>query len=79
MVEIFGKPNCPWCDRAIALAAAQRLSVIYRDFTKEVGALSDLKQRVPGVKTVPQIFIGDRHIGGYEQFAAYVASGSKSA
>jgi glutaredoxin len=72
MVEIFGKPNCPWCDRALALAAEHKLPVNYRDFTKEAGALAELKRRVPGVKTVPQIFTSDRYIGGYEQFAAYL-------
>jgi glutaredoxin len=74
MVEIFGKPNCPWCDRAVALAAQHKLLVTYRDFTKEVGALAELKRRAPGVKTVPQVFVGDRRIGGYEQFAAYLGN-----
>lgn len=68
IVKIYGKPNCPWCDRAKALAQSKELEVEYIDITKEGidGAkLSEICGEV--VRTVPQIFVDDVFVkGGYE-------------
>jgi len=79
MLEIFGRPNCAWCDRAKELAAIQKAPFIYRDFTKDPGTLAELKRRAPGARTVPQIFIGERLIGGYTELAALITDGKLNA
>jgi glutaredoxin 3 len=71
MVEIYSKEDCIWCLRAKRLA--ERYALDYREIdVTDLPNLSELKSRVPDVKTVPQIFWHGRHIGGYEQFASEI-------
>ena len=71
MITIFGKPNCPFCDRAKALCISEELDYDYKqldvDFTRE-----ELFEKVPSARTFPQIFIDDKSIGGYTEFKAHV-------
>ena len=59
-------PNCPWCDKAKALLAKYNIQykehVIGRDLTKD----EFREQFGDDVKTVPQITVDGRRIGGYE-------------
>ena len=78
MFEIYSKPGCSYCDKAKYLLNIRNLS--YKEYVLDVGQEKDstvsyytvemLKEKVPGAKTVPQIFdITDgknKHIGGYE-------------
>lgn len=72
-IEIFGKANCSWCDKAIELCSQKLFSYEYFDLANEY-FLSELKSRLPSVRTVPQIWVNDEHIGGYEEFKVYVRS-----
>ena len=71
MIEIYGKDNCPYCDRAIALAEKMKAEFTYkkldRDFTRE-----DLMEKFPTARTFPQIIIGGNKVGGYEQMVEYI-------
>lgn len=68
MIWIYGKEDCIWCDKAV-----QYLTDTNREFTyidiHEPGVLDFLKLR--GFKTVPQIFIEQKHIGGYNDLIFY--------
>ena len=70
MIEIYGKDNCPYCDRAIALAEKLDVAFTYkkldRDFTRE-----QLFEQFPGARTFPQIQIDGKAIGGYTEFLTY--------
>jgi glutaredoxin 3 len=70
-VEIYGKPACPFCEKAKALCEIRHLSYNYyqieKDFTRE-----ELFEQFPGARTFPQIKINDRVIGGYEQLVTYI-------
>jgi len=67
VIEIYGKDNCPYCDRAIALAEKIKAEFTYkkldRDFTRE-----DLMEKFPTARTFPQITIDGEAIGGYDEF-----------
>lgn len=66
MVLIYGKTDCVWCDRAKELCNQYGIEYEYKSIqVKEF--LEELKELVPDVKTVPQIFWHDKHLGGYEQ------------
>ncbi|PJG59973.1 GrxA family glutaredoxin [Aeromonas cavernicola] len=77
LLEIFGRPGCPYCVRAKQLA--EQLSEQRDDFQFtytdiQVAGLSkeDLAKRAgKPVTTVPQIFLDDQHIGGCTDFEAY--------
>lgn len=66
MVEIYGKDNCPYCDRAIALVKKIKAEFVYKkldtDFTRE-----QLIEQFPNAKTFPQIRINGEAIGGYDE------------
>ncbi len=71
MIEIYGKPACPYCDKAKAFCEMRNLEYTYKslgtDYTKE-----ELLETFPGARTVPQIRINGENIGGYDKLGAYV-------
>jgi glutaredoxin 1 len=70
-ILIYGKPSCVYCDRAKELCSLKFYEFEYKDVT-EAENLTELKSKVPNVKTVPQIFIDDGLIGGYDDFKVFV-------
>lgn len=71
MIEIYGKPACPFCDKAKALCELRGLKYTYKsmgtDYTRE-----ELMESFPTARTVPQIIINGKKIGGYEQLMKYI-------
>ena len=67
MIEIYGKTQCPYCDRAKALAEQKGYDFKYfmldEDFTRE-----ELFEKFPGARTFPQIKVHGENIGGYTEF-----------
>jgi glutaredoxin 3 len=63
-VEIYTTPTCPYCYAAKRLL--DRKGVTYReiDVSRDHGLRQAMVQRAQGRRTVPQIFIGDTHVGG---------------
>jgi glutaredoxin 3 len=74
-VTIYTKPYCPYCVRAIDLL--ERKGV---DFTEIEAAFDpekrqEMMRRANGRATVPQIFVGDQHIGGCDDMVALDRAG----
>jgi glutaredoxin 3 len=68
-VLIYGTDWCAYCNAAKALLEDKGIPYEEIDATDpEVRA--DMIQRAHGRRTVPQIFIGDTHVGGYDDLAA---------
>ena len=68
-VEIYTTPTCPYCHAAKALL--QDKGVEYEEITVLDPELrAKMTERAHGRRTVPQIFIGDTHVGGYDDMAA---------
>jgi len=69
-VKIYGKPSCPYCEKAKTLAASfgeyEYINIVAEGITKE--KLSEICGKE--VSTVPQIFVDDVLVGGYTEFAA---------
>jgi len=63
-IEIYTKFMCPYCTRAKALLDAKGAPYEEHDITMGGPKRAEMMQRANGRHTVPQIFIGDRHIGG---------------
>lgn len=76
LVKIYGRPNCPYCDKAKALA--EQLSQMVADFQYEyidivvAGLSKENLSEMAGktVSTVPQIFMDNMYVGGYTDFAS---------
>ncbi len=73
-VEVYLSAFCPYCHFAKRLLKEQgvEFSTISVDFHSDRRA--EMEQR-SGRETVPQIFIGQTHVGGYDDLAALVSSG----
>jgi len=73
-VEIYTTPICPYCHAAKALLRGK--GVTYQEITVLDPALrAAMTQRAHGRRTVPQIFVGDTHVGGYDDLAALERQG----
>lgn len=53
--DVYGKPNCPYCDRAKDLLESKGIEYKYIDVTQNPDALRFIKEEM-GMRTVPQIF-----------------------
>lgn len=77
-VEIYTTPICPYCHAAKALLRGK--GVTYQEITVLDPALrAAMTQRAHGRRTVPQIFVGDTHVGGYDDLAALERQGKLDA
>lgn len=70
-IVIYTKPFCPYCSRALKLlkdkgAAFQEVDDAAFDANKKRA----MTQRTGGRATFPQIFIGERHVGGCDDLMA---------
>jgi len=74
-VVIYTKFMCPYCSRAKALLDAKQVTYEEHDITSDAQARADMIERSSGRTTVPQVFIGERHIGGSDDLAALDRSG----
>jgi glutaredoxin 3 len=62
-ILMYCKSWCPYCDRARALLRRKGASFEEIDIEQQPQRRAEMIQR-SGRRTVPQIFVGDRHIGG---------------
>ena len=74
-IEIYTTPTCPYCHAAKTLLREKGAE--YTEITVLDSELrAKMTERAHGRRTVPQIFIGDTHVGGYDDMAALDRSGS---
>ena len=69
-VEIYYWTTCPYCKRALALLDAKGVEYSGYDITGDDAARAKMIERTGGPKSVPQIFINDKHIGGCDELHA---------
>ncbi|HXX30453.1 MAG TPA: glutaredoxin 3 [Myxococcaceae bacterium] len=74
-VVIYTTAACGYCQRAKAWLAARGVSFREVDVSGDAGARARLIDRSGGQRTVPQIFVGDVHVGGYSDLVALDAAG----
>ena len=71
MIYIWGKPQCPFCEKAKALLDSRQIAYEYKqlgvDFERE-----EILAEFPAARTFPQIVINGMKIGGYEQLSTYL-------
>ena len=67
-VEIYTSPFCGYCHRAKALLSSKGVAFTEIDVMETPGARQEMERRSGG-RTVPQVFIDGRAIGGADQLA----------
>lgn len=69
-IVMYSTHMCSYCDRARLLFARKGVGVTDIKVDDDPGQRAIMLKRSGGRRTVPQIFIGDRHIGGFDELAA---------
>jgi glutaredoxin 3 len=73
-VVMYTKSWCPYCSRARQLLGAKNVTIEEIDIEASPEKRAEMQQR-SGRRTVPQIFIGDHHVGGSDDLHALEAAG----
>jgi glutaredoxin 3 len=73
-VVMYAAGWCPYCMRARSLLESKGIDIEEIDVEAVPGGRTQMRAR-SGRGTVPQIFIGDHHVGGYEELEALDAEG----
>ena len=78
-VEVYSGDFCPYCVRAKALL--EKKGVPYNEYNvrQDTGRLAEMLARSNGARTIPQIFISDRHVGGCDDLYALERQGELDA
>ncbi len=64
-VEMYSTEVCPYCVRAEALLKRKGITTIEKiRVDLDPSKRTEMEARVPGARTVPQIFINGQHVGG---------------
>lgn len=69
-VTIYTKPYCPYCEGARELLTKKGVAFQEIDIAGKPDLRAEMIKRANGGSTVPQIFIGDRHLGGCDDIYA---------
>ncbi len=77
-VVMYSRSWCPYCARARALLTDKGVSFREIDIDSTPAEADRMRQR-SGRQTVPQIFIGERHVGGCDDLHALDAAGELDA
>ena len=78
-VTIYTKPYCPYCIRAVSLLEKKGVEFTEIEASGDPEKRQEMIQRANGRATFPQIFIGDRHIGGCDDMMALEYDGKLDA
>ncbi len=71
-VLIYTKDNCIWCDRAKILLDSKKISYNEIDLSDDSERLKFYEKIGDNVKTVPQVFIDDKRIGGFQDLKVFL-------
>jgi glutaredoxin 3 len=74
-VRIYTTRICPYCDAAKALLKTKGATYEEIDVTGDDSKRTELVEMSGGQRTVPQIWVGERHVGGYSDLAALDRAG----
>jgi glutaredoxin 3 len=74
-VTIYTKTWCPYCQAAKELLDQKGVAFTEFEVTKEPSRRQEMLAKSGGRSSVPQIFIGDRHVGGCDDLYALDSRG----
>lgn len=74
-IEVYSTAVCPYCVAAKNLLKARGLEWTEVRIDTDPAQRNTMLARSGGMRTVPQIFINDAHVGGYDQLLAADRSG----
>ena len=69
-VIVYTGPMCNFCDAAKRLLNRNNIPYKEINIATEGGSRDEMIKKANGKKTIPQIFFGDLHVGGYDEVRA---------
>ena len=69
-ITIYRQADCNYCDAAKYLLEGKGAEPEELDVTQNPDLRAEMVERTGGADTLPQIFIGERHIGGCDELIA---------
>lgn len=64
---VWSKDNCPYCEQAKSLLKLKGIQYEERNINSGNWTKEQLLEAVPSAKSVPQIFLDEEHVGGYQE------------
>ena len=66
-IIMYTGPMCNFCDAAKRLLNRNNATFTEVNIASKEGLMEEMIQKANGKRTIPQIFINDKHIGGYQE------------
>jgi len=78
-VEIYTSPLCGYCHAAKRLLTKKGVAFVEMNVAMNPGKRQEMLGRANGQHTVPQIFVGRTHVGGFDELADLERAGKLDA
>ena len=69
-IVMYTGPSCNFCDAAKRLLKRNNADFTEINIASKEGLMDEMIRKANGKRTIPQIFINDNHIGGYQELRA---------
>jgi glutaredoxin len=70
--EVYGRTHCQWCDAVKDLLTDNNKQFVFRNIETDSSAREDFIKKFPGAKTVPQVSLNGKWLGGYEDTREHI-------
>ena len=74
-ITMYSGNPCPYCGAAKALLKTKNVDIEEFDIWQDPAKAKEMLQRTNGARTIPQIFIGETYVGGYNELKALEVAG----
>jgi len=74
-VIIYTGPACNYCGAAKHLLSKKKVDYLEYNIATDAAKMEEMQKRTKGARTVPQIFIGETYVGGYNELKALEIAG----
>jgi len=74
-VVIYTGPMCNYCSATKHLLNKKKVTYTEFDIGIDASKMKEMQERTKGARTIPQIFIGDTYVGGYNELKALEVAG----
>ena len=74
-VVIYTGPMCNYCSAAKHLLNKKKVDYIEFDIAIDQTKMQEMREKTKGARTIPQIFIGETYVGGYNELKALELEG----
>jgi len=74
-VVIYTGPMCNYCSAAKHLLNKKKVNYTEFDIAQDQSKFKEMQERTKGARTIPQIFIGETYVGGYNELKALELDG----